>query len=206
MEAVRSHDPGRRRTVIGITVPVVVLNSDRFRLRPAASMVGAFLAGAMVGLAGPARAQVPSPDRIAPAARGIMERARYAAFITVDSAGGPQARTVDPLLSDTGFVVWIGTNPRTRKVAEIRRNPSVALYWFDQSVGGYVTIRGRALLVQDPDEKARQWKPEWRPFYPDRSRDFVLLKVVPLRLEVVSPRDGVSGDSLTWRPPTVRWP
>ncbi len=161
---------------------------------------------------GPAPAQVqavPRPtDRagLLQVARRIVERSRYAALITVDSTGAPQARTVDPLPPDSGFVVWIGTNPRTRKVAEIRRQPAVALYWFDPAVNGYVTLRGEASLVNDPAEKMRRWKPEWRAFYPDPIRDFLLIRVKPVRLEIVSPTDGVTGDSVTWRPPAVRWP
>ncbi len=40
------------------------------------------------------------------------------------------------------MVVWLATNPRTRKVAEIRRNPRVTLYYFDREAQAYVTIFG----------------------------------------------------------------
>lgn len=161
----------------------------------------------MAGAADTAAAQQParSRDDLLQVAREIVAGARYAALITKDSTGFPQARTVDPLSPDSAFVVWIGTNPRTRKVTEIRRDRRVALYWFDPATQGYVTLRGMARLVNDPAEKQRHWKPEWQGFYPDRNRDFLLIAVRPERLEIVSPARGVVGDSVSWRPPTVRF-
>jgi general stress protein 26 len=144
--------------------------------------------------------------RIRSVARELMIAARYAALITVDSTGATQARTIDPFAPDDAMVVWFATNPRTRKVAEITRDSRVTLYYFSTQHGGYVTLRGRARLVDDPLEKQRRWKPEWAPFYPDRERDYLLVVVTPERLEIVSPGQGIVGDSLTWRPPTVMVP
>jgi general stress protein 26 len=161
----------------------------------------------MAGAVGTVTAQQParSRDDLLQVARAIIAGARYAALITKDSTGFPQARTIDPLSPDSSFIVWIGTNPRTRKVTEIRRDHRVALYWFDPATQGYVTLRGTARLVSDPAEKQRHWKPEWQVFYPDRNRDFLLIAVRPERLEIVSPAHGVVGDSVAWRPPTVRF-
>ena len=136
-------------------------------------------------------------------ARRIMSAARYCAFITIDSAGRPQARTIDPLAPDSLLTVWFATNPGTRKVREVRRDPRVTLYYFDARSEGYVTIIGRARLVNDRAEKARRWKPEWQPFYPDRDKGEMLVEVTPERLEIVSVKDRIQGDSLTWRPPAV---
>ena len=137
------------------------------------------------------------------AAREIMTAARYCALITLDSSGSPQARTLDPFPPDESMVVWLGTNPRSRKVAQIRRNPRVTLYYFDREAQAYVTILGMARLVNDPIEKAKRWKDEWKDFYPDRARDFVLIAVKPERLEVVSVKKGIVGDPKTWKPPSV---
>jgi len=162
---------------------------------------------AMVSAIGTVGAQQPTKSRedLLRAAREVIAGARYAALITKDSTGFPQARAIDPLAPDSAFVVWIGTNPRTRKVNEIRRDRRVALYWFDPTTQGYVTLRGTARLVNDPAEKQRHWKPEWQRFYPDRERDFLLIAVRPERLEIVSPAHGIAGDSIAWRPPTVRF-
>jgi general stress protein 26 len=144
-------------------------------------------------------------EQLIAAAREIMATARYCALITLDSAGSPQARTLDPFLPDENMVVWLGTNPRSRKVAAIRRNPRVTLYYFDREGQAYVTISGIARLVNDSTEKAKRWKDEWKAFYPDRARDYLLIVVKPERLEVVSVRKGIVGDSNTWKPPSVNF-
>jgi general stress protein 26 len=144
-------------------------------------------------------------ERLIAAAREIMAAARYCALITLDSSGRPQARTLDPFPPDENMVVWLGTNPRSRKVAEIRRNPRVTLYYFDREGEAYVTISGIARLVNDPKEKAKRWKDEWKDFYPDRARNYLLIAVQPDRLEVVSVKKGIVGDPNTWTPPSVNF-
>lgn len=139
------------------------------------------------------------------AARAIMTVARYCALITLDSSGRPQARTLDPFPADENMVVWLATNPRSRKVAEIRRNPRVTLYYFDREGQAYVTISGIARLVNDPKEKAKRWKDEWKDFYPDRAKDYLLIVVKPEKLEVVSVQKGIVGDPNTWKPPSVNF-
>jgi general stress protein 26 len=140
------------------------------------------------------------------AAREIVVGARYAALITRAEDGTLQARTIDPFAPESDFTIWFATNPLTRKVEEIRRDPRVTLYWFDPEVEGYVTLKGRAELVDDPEQRRRRWKPEWEAFYPDREGGYLLVRVTPDRLEVVSPRHGVTGDAVTWRPPAVEFP
>jgi general stress protein 26 len=146
-----------------------------------------------------------SQAELVAAAREIMTTARYCALITLDSSGRPHARTLDPFPPDEDMVVWLGTNPRSRKIAEIRRNPRVTLYYFDREGQAYVTISGIARLVNDPEEKAKRWKDEWKDFYPDRARDYLLIAVKPEWLEVVSVKKGIVGDPDTWKAPTVNF-
>ena len=137
------------------------------------------------------------------AAREIMEAARYCALITIDHSGRPRARTMDPFPPDQEMIIWLGTNPRSRKVAEIRRNRRVTLYYFDREGEAYVTIYGIARLVNDPKEKVRRWKEEWKMFYPDRGKSYLLISVTPERLEIVSEKKGIVGDPNTWAPPVI---
>jgi general stress protein 26 len=144
-----------------------------------------------------------SRDQLIAAAREIISSARYAALITLDSSGRAQTRTVDPFAPDENMEIWIGTNPRSRKVAEIRRNRRVTLYYFDRDAQAYVSISGTARLVNDPEEKAKRWKEEWKEFYPDRARDYMLIAVTPDKLELVNVKKGIVGDPQTWKPPSV---
>jgi general stress protein 26 len=154
------------------------------------------------------RGQVIQPQRfdrqnLIATAREIMKTARYCALITLDSAGRAQARTMDPFPPDENMVVWLGTNPKSRKVAEIRRHHRVTLYYFDSEAQAYVTISGMARIVDDPREKATRWKDEWKAFYPDHEKNYLLIAVIPAKLEVVSEKKGIIGDPNTWRPPSI---
>jgi general stress protein 26 len=108
---------------------------------------------------------------------------------------------MDPFLPAEDMVVWLATNPKSRKVRELRRNQRVTLYYFVRDDQAYVTISGRARIVRDPKEKAKHWKDEWKDFYPDRR--YLLIAVAPERLEVISVKQGIIGDSITWTPPAV---
>ncbi|HEV7746913.1 MAG TPA: pyridoxamine 5'-phosphate oxidase family protein [Pyrinomonadaceae bacterium] len=147
-----------------------------------------------------------SRDELITAARETMVAARYCALITQGSSGHPQARALDPFPPDENMVVWLGTNPRSRKVAAIRRNRHVTLYYFDREAQAYVTIYGIARLVDDPKSKQKWWKDEWNAFYHDREKDYLLISVTPLRLELVNVTKGILGDPQSWKPPSVRFP
>ena len=146
-----------------------------------------------------------SREQLLATAREIMTTARYAALITTGADGRINARTMDPFTPAADMVIWFGTNPKSRKVRELRRNPRVTVYYFDPVAQAYVTIQGRARLVNDPGEKARRWKDEWKAFYPDREKSYLLIAVTPERLEVINVKTGLTGDPITWDPPTVRF-
>ena len=146
-----------------------------------------------------------SRDELIAAAREIISTARNCALITQSANGRAHARTMDPFPPDENLVIWFGTNPKSRKVAEIRRHRRVTLYYFDRDSPAYVTITGLARLVNDPAEKARHWKDEWKAFYRDRDQAYLLIAVTPQVLEVVNEKKGILGDADLWTPPTVRF-
>ena len=149
--------------------------------------------------AGPAR------EDVSKAARAIIEKALFATMVTVGADGAPQSRIVDPFPPEGEFTVWIATTGASRKVAEIQRDPRVALTYFDPSAPGYVTLTGIAAIVRDPVEKARRWKDAWVGFYKDKNRgdDYTLIRVTPTRLEISSPNQGMNNDPVTWKPVTL---
>jgi len=144
-----------------------------------------------------------SREQLITAAREIMTTTRYCALITIDARGRASARTMDAFAPDDNMVVWFGTNPSSRKVAEIRRHPGVTLYYFDRENLAYVTLHGIARLIDDPQEKLRHWKDDWKDFYPDRNKGYLLIEVQPLKLEVVNTKTGIVGKSRAWDPPSV---
>jgi len=138
-------------------------------------------------------------------ARRIMEAVRYCAVITVDASGRPQAREVDAFPPDEQLVVWFATVPKSRKIAEIKKDPRVTLYYADvKDIGqGYVTVLGHARIVTDPAEKAKHWKTSFEAFWPDRNETYVLVEVVPDRVEVLSPMNNIMNDPVTWTPTII---
>lgn len=154
----------------------------------------------------PVQAQAPIPqEALLNAAREIMTAAQYCALSTARDSGAPSIREMDPFPPDEGMNVWLGTNRNSRKIREIEGNPEVSLFYAAPGGRGYVTISGRALLVDDEKEKESRWKPAWDAFYADRVSEFILIKVVPERLEVLDFRNGIAGDPATWEAPSIQF-
>jgi len=121
----------------------------------------------------------------------------------LDENGLPMARAMDPFFPEQDFTIWFGTNPNSRKVKQIKNNPVVTLYYLDKDASGYVVIHGTAQLVDDANEKATHWKEAWNAFYPDKNKDYLLIKVTSNWMEVLSATHGINGDSKTWETPIV---
>lgn len=142
-------------------------------------------------------------DALIKASRDIIEGASTCALITLNKSGLPSVRVMDPFLPESDFTVWFGTNPKSRKVNQIKNNPNVTLYYLDKNSSGYVVIHGIATLVDDQSEKDKWWKTEWDAFYPNNTDGYLLIKVSAERMEVVSYEHGIIGDSVTWEVPVV---
>lgn len=137
-------------------------------------------------------------------AREVMISSKNCALITIDSLGFPKARAMDPFSPEENFTVWMATNPRSSKVKDISRNNRVTLYYFDKDDPGYVSIQGIADLVNDEEVKQKFWKEEWENFYKNRTDDYLLIKVSPLKIHVISEKFNVLGDSITWAAPKLK--
>ncbi len=142
-------------------------------------------------------------NKLLTAAREIMSSAGTCALITLDQEGRPRVRAMDPFLPESDFTVWFGTNANSRKVDQIKNDPRVTLYYLESEDSGYVMIHGIAQIVDSQKEKEKRWKVEWEAFYPNKLEDYLLIKVSPEWLEVVSYSHGLLGDPVTWKPPTV---
>jgi general stress protein 26 len=187
---------GRSSTIAGAALP-----ARRVRALVTAGLVIAGLTHALIAQT-PAAAPFDRQALLA-AARAIMTKVGICSVITVDETGRPQARAIDVFPPDEQMVVWFATNPKTRKVAQIKRDPRVTLYYYDSAAMEYVTLLGRARLVADPAEKQKRWKDSFRAFWPDRGEGYLLVEVTPERLEVVSPTRKIFNDPITWQPPAV---
>ena len=173
-------------------------------MKPVFSIVFLFLA---VGVctAQPQPTSPKSRDSLLSAAREIMGMQKYCALITVDSTGRPHARTMNPFPPEEDMIVWIATNSRSRKVQEIRNNPSVCLYYADhKEAHGYVAITGKAVLVDDMNEKLKRKREYWSQAFPD-FKYLILIKVIPEQLDVLNYARGGTNEPVTWRVPTLEF-
>jgi len=137
-------------------------------------------------------------DTILYAARAIIKSAKYCTLITVDSTGEVHARMMEVFPLENDFTIWFGTNVKSRKVQEVRNNPNVTVYYADVDASGYVSVCGKAELVDSNKEISRLWKKEWENFFTDKN-DFILIKVIPKKMEIISYKHGINGDKETWR-------
>jgi general stress protein 26 len=140
------------------------------------------------------------------AAREIIASQQYCALVTQDEDGRAQVRTVNPFPPEADMAVWIATGTQTRKVQQIRHSARVTLYYADHSkAAGFVSIRGKALLVDDRAEMIKRKRGYWDSVFPE-FKNLVLIKVIPEHLEVLNYSRGVNGDPATWHAPSVEFP
>ena len=136
-------------------------------------------------------------------ARRMIDAAGYAAMITIDDSGDPSARAVAAFPPDEGFSrVVIATHPDSRKTAHLERNPRLALSYIDGPNRGYVTLIGNARIDADPQEKSTYWIDRFAAFWPEGpgSAEYLLVSLVPERIEFRSFALGVAEEPTRWSP------
>ena len=138
-------------------------------------------------------------------AKKVIDNSLSCTLITVDEDGAPRARAMDGFPVEDDFTIWFGTKSNTRKVDQIKNDPRVTLYYLSQDNSGYVVISGKAELVDDPEMKEKYWKKEWEQFYSEKEKDYLLIKVTPIWLEVLSPPHGINNNPDTWKPPVIEF-
>ena len=168
---------------------------------PSFALVALLASGA--SLADEKAATPPTRDELVAAARKVMTSQTYCALITLDAAGRPSVRTMNPFPPEDDLTVWFATNDRSRKVAEMRADPRVTLYYADHAkASGYVSLSGRAVLVDDQAEILKRKRAYWDQSFPGL-KNLVLVKVVPEKLDVLNYEGRIVVDPVTWRTPSV---
>jgi len=137
------------------------------------------------------------------AAKEIMISTGTCALITQDENGISRVRTMDPFPPEKELTIWFGTNPKSRKIAQIKNNNKVTIYYRDKDDSGYVMLHGEAEIVKNQTAKNNYWKETWKSFYPNKKESYLLIKVTPIWMEIVSPPRNITGSSETWEPPIL---
>ena len=108
-------------------------------------------------------------DRLLAAARETMAKVRDCWLATPAADGGINARVVVPLPGVPGeddWTIWFGTRSSSRKAQEIRRAGRLTLGYQHHPDRAYVSLQGRATLVEDRSTIRDLWREEFRPFFP----------------------------------------
>lgn len=144
-------------------------------------------------------------ETLVEAARDIISKTTYCGLVTIDSNGQPQIRTMNPFPVEDDLIIWFATARDSRKVKELKANPKVAVYFADHSSAiGYVNISGTAEVIDDKalllKKKREYWEgiPGWQDI-------FVLIKIVPERLEVINYKHGLNNDPQTFGAPAIEF-
>lgn len=145
----------------------------------------------------------PDESKILAVARTTINDAYFGSLISVDKTGQPRARIMEPFAPEKDFTIWLATNPKSRKVRQIEDNPKVTLHFFDKQKLAYVSLMGKAYLVNDSKIKATKWKKGWEKFYKNKEDAYLLIHFVPEYLELINIAESYTGDSLTWKPHRV---
>lgn len=144
-----------------------------------------------------------SVESLLEAAERTMSAAGCASLITVDEFGDPSARAVAAFPPDRDFArIVVGTHPDSRKTAHVRSDPRVVLSYIDMGERGYVTVIGKAHLSGAAEDKRAYWTDRFAAFWPDGpdSEDYLLMFVVPERVELRSFGLNVAGEPTRWSP------
>lgn len=133
-------------------------------------------------------AQPASVDQTIEAARSAMASAKFCFLITVDELGQPRARLMEAFTPDEKLTIWFGTNPATRKVGQIRRNPRVTVAYYDPAGPNTVTLAGKARVVDSVEEKKKHWREGWDSFFPGGpgGKNYTVIEFVPDQVELIS--------------------
>lgn len=136
----------------------------------------------------------PTPDRVLEAARALMKSVEFCFLITVDTATEPHARLMQPFPPDEQLRVWLGTNPASRKVAQIRKNPRTTLAYYDKAGPGYVTLSGTSRVIDALAERRKYWRKEWQAFFPGgpEGSNYVVIEFTPQRIELISAKHKIA--------------
>ncbi|MGB3777761.1 MAG: pyridoxamine 5'-phosphate oxidase family protein [Tunicatimonas sp.] len=140
-------------------------------------------------------------------ARRIASRTKYAHLITTASGGvpsgsAPSARLVQPIVAADDFEFFIGTDPKSRKVAEITAHPAVTLAFNQSDEDASLVVYGTATVHHEPDFKEEYWKSTWRLFFPEgpQSDNYVVVRVRAERMELLSFQRNVIPEPFGLRP------
>ncbi len=129
----------------------------------------------------------------------IINQSAFCSLTTLDEEGIPESRMMQTLPVGEDFVIWLGTKSNSQKVTQINNNPKVSVYYTEAHSTGYVNVQGEAEIINDEVSKSKHYKEGWDAYYPNKDEDFILIKITPIKLQIVSYAQGIVSTKEDWR-------
>jgi general stress protein 26 len=129
-------------------------------------------------------------------ARDVIAKVPMCFAITVDQNGEANARVVQTSRLTDEWTVRFMTDRRSRKVEEIEQSGRMTLAYQLDAEGSYVTLVGRATIIDDVAVKQAIWQPHsfrWHPGGPT-DPNVVLIDFFTDRIELWNSPHGIVPD------------
>ncbi|WP_250124309.1 pyridoxamine 5'-phosphate oxidase family protein [Chroococcidiopsis sp. CCMEE 29] len=143
-----------------------------------------------------------TPQYLLEIARDTIEGVEYCFLITLNKSGQANARLVQHFKPEAELTIWIGTSSKSRKVREILYQCHTTLTFQDDRDYSYVTLLGSASVETDLNQRQRYWHDDSIAYFPagPGGNDYVLIKFVPSRIELMNFTRGVTPEPFGLRP------
>ena len=128
------------------------------------------------------------PERLLALARKLITDLTFCVAVTQGEGGDANARVVQPRPLGADWSVDVLTNRRCRKVREIERTGRLTLLYQHDQDRSYVSLVGRAEIVDDVAFKCSVWTPahdRWNPAGPEDPAT-IFVRLITERIELWS--------------------
>ncbi len=138
-----------------------------------------------------------TPEYLLAIARDTIEVVEYCFLITCSESGQANARLVQHFKPEADLTIWVGTSSKSRKVREICNKSHTTVTFQDDREYSYVTLLGSASVEDDLNQRQRYWHDDSIAYFPagPKGDDYVLLKFVPSRIELMNTARNVPSES-----------
>jgi general stress protein 26 len=145
---------------------------------------------------------VMTPEYMLEIVRDTIKAVEYCFFITLSESRQANARLVQHFKPEADLVIWVGTSSKSRKVFEILNQSHTTLTFQDDREYSYVTLLGSASVETDLNQRQRYWHDDSIAYFPagPGGDDYVLIKFVPSRIELMNFTRGVTPEPFGLRP------
>ncbi|WP_316803518.1 pyridoxamine 5'-phosphate oxidase family protein [Pedobacter nototheniae] len=115
----------------------------------------------------------------------MAESVRICMFTTFSANDEFGSRPMGTAKIEDDGSIWFYTNEYSPKSKEISKENNVLLAYSDPSKNTYLTVKGKASIVDDKVRKEAYWSPFIKAWFPDGIEDprLILIKITPEEAE-----------------------